>query len=384
MAIIIRMPLINVNDQSVQLQNFFVSDGAFVKKGDVIFVVETSKSVVDVEAEEDGYFWSIVEPSKSYSVGKAVAVLTTTPTPPPEEMIKDTALQNDESSNSDALSKSRSTIKAKILADKFGLDIEDIFEQNNGTIVTEEMVKASLKNRNISVKTDIVSKILKNSENIRKEERDEVERIIILGAGGGAALALDIISRNKNQVAIGILDNDPRKHGLVIMGVTCLGGFELTEELWKNNIFDALISTVVRDAVERGMVYDSFCNIGIPFTNVIDHDVRLGVENSIGSGNLITYGSYLATHSKIGNNNFLAAGVVVEHHCVIGDHCTFGPRTTLAGSVIVGDYVKTGMLVGIEPEVKIGNGSVIASGVVVTSNVFSNTTLKTSVSILRR
>ena len=180
---------------------------------------------------------------------------------------------------------------------------------------------------------------------------------------------LDILSRTTNQKAIGILDNNPQLHGESLMGVPVLGSFDLINSLWERRAFDSVISTVVRDIHDRTKIFETYTAAGIPFANVIDPSVRIGSEATIGTGNLIIYGSYIATCASIGNNNFLAAGTTIEHHSSIGDHCTFGPRCALSGKVMIGKQVKLGTHVAIEPELEVGDCSVIASGITLTTNI---------------
>jgi UDP-3-O-[3-hydroxymyristoyl] glucosamine N-acyltransferase len=66
----------------------------------------------------------------------------------------------------------------------------------------------------------------------------------------------------------------------------------------------------------------------------------------------------------------------VEHDCVVGDHTTFGPGVFLSGFVHVGRSVRFGTLIGVEPDVTIGDGAVIASGLAVTADVPAGKLLK--------
>jgi acetyltransferase-like isoleucine patch superfamily enzyme len=168
------------------------------------------------------------------------------------------------------------------------------------------------------------------------------------------------------------------------MGVPILGGFDAAAALWADGAFDALISTVVRDVRDRAEIFQRFTALGIPFTNVIDPDVRIGADVRLGKGNLIIYGGYLATAVTLGDDNFLAAGTFIEHHSEIGSHCTFGPRSSLSGKVKVGDLCKFGTQVAVEPQVEIGAQSLIASGVVLTTHVPPRSIVKSTSNVVIR
>ena len=57
----IRIPREIVNDDTVKIAAWEVAEGAAVKRGQVVAAIETSKAVIDLEAEGDGYL-EIVHP----------------------------------------------------------------------------------------------------------------------------------------------------------------------------------------------------------------------------------------------------------------------------------------------------------------------------------
>jgi sugar O-acyltransferase (sialic acid O-acetyltransferase NeuD family) len=271
-------------------------------------------------------------------------------------------------------------MKAKILADRLGIDLASLSELHPGETLVEDMVKKAAKN-NKNLPEQSCKEVEKKPIKLRTLPQDNyVERVLILGAGGGAALVLDILSRSTRQKAVGILDNNSEMAGNRLMGIPVLGQFGLIDSLWRDSAFDVLISTVVRDVGDRASIFERYTNMGIPFANIIDPDVRIGREVKLGTGNLIIYGSYLAASVKLGDNNFLAAGTSIEHHSTVGSHCTFGPRTSLSGKVSVGDKVKFGTQVAVEPNISIGAGSIIASGVILTSHIVERSIVKSTTS----
>jgi pyruvate dehydrogenase E2 component (dihydrolipoamide acetyltransferase) len=69
----IEVPLLAVNDTTLTVVELPFSAGAAVRKGDVILVLETSKTSYDVEAEVDGYIQYLCEADRDYAVGEIVA-----------------------------------------------------------------------------------------------------------------------------------------------------------------------------------------------------------------------------------------------------------------------------------------------------------------------
>lgn len=378
MGTIVRMPLININDESAVLVRWLVADGVRVKKDEPICVVETSKSAVDVCAEVDGILRTVGTAGEAYGIGHSIGFLAVTI----EEALPEPELPAGSVANAGGpSSQARTTKKAQILAKRLGVDLEALVATHPGVLIGEELVQAAALAAGERVAA--LDPRLADATSPRRSWGNQ-ERVLILGGGGGAALVLDILANALTQQAVGILDNDPALEGKMLMGVPILGGFDLAVRMWQERKFDVLISTVVRDIADRAQVFERFTELGIPFTNVIAPSaaVRAGVK--LGSGNLIVHGCYLATGVSLGDNNFLAAGTYIEHHSAIGSHCTFGPRTSLSGRVKVADRVKFGTHVAVEPFVEIGSGSVIASGVVLTSHLPEHSLVKNPASPIVR
>jgi pyruvate/2-oxoglutarate dehydrogenase complex dihydrolipoamide acyltransferase (E2) component len=69
----IQVPLLAVNDTSLTVVEVALSTGAKVSKGDLLMVLETSKTTYDVEAETEGYIQYLCEQDRDYEVNEVVA-----------------------------------------------------------------------------------------------------------------------------------------------------------------------------------------------------------------------------------------------------------------------------------------------------------------------
>ena len=68
------MPFINNNETEAKLVEWTVDEGAFVKKGDIIANLETTKADVDLESEFDGNIKYIGLPGSEYKFGETIAL----------------------------------------------------------------------------------------------------------------------------------------------------------------------------------------------------------------------------------------------------------------------------------------------------------------------
>lgn len=373
---IIFAPSVNVNDDVVLLSEWYFKCGDLVTNNSLICSIETTKSNLDVETEFQGYLFYKINKGETVKVGEPLAVISDDPNCNFEKLLIKNNLNTSE--KKEINNKVKWTLKAEKLCEKHKVlktEVEKSFP--NEIIINELIVNDYLQKTN----NLILDRVIENKIDT-KDIADSIylsnkqERVLILGAGGGAALAIDIIARNPKQRVVGILDNNSQLHQSTLMGIPILGGFELINELWSSNFFDGAISTIVKDAGEREKIYLDFVSKGINFTNVISENSNIRLNVKIGTGNLIISGAYFAPCVTIGNNNFFAAECTIEHHSKVGNNCLFGPRFTASGAVEIDNNCKFGMGVLVEPYIKIGRNSLIASGSVITNHIKENSVVQ--------
>src|ERR1700730_36653 len=80
---VLRVPLLNANEDEVAIVDVRVQEGAQVRSGDVLFVVESTKAAVDVEAPISGYVRNLrVDKGQRARVNALLCVLTNSPDEP--------------------------------------------------------------------------------------------------------------------------------------------------------------------------------------------------------------------------------------------------------------------------------------------------------------
>ena len=89
----------------------------------------------------------------------------------------------------------------------------------------------------------------------------------------------------------------------------------------------------------------------------------------VGPGAIIQQGVRVLAAARIGKACKLNINVVVHHDSQVGDCCTLAPGSQLLGRVVLEDQVFVGAGAIILPGIRVGRGSVIGAGAVVTRNV---------------
>lgn len=355
MIVKVRMPAINANEEQGSLVRWLVSDGSTVERGRPICEVETTKATVEVESNAAGFLQWMIAVGEKVAVGGLLAVIKGSPD---EAYVAETA-------ETEQQQERKWTKKAFIVARRLGVNIEALADRKKDLVSEQDVLSFYEDGLAEAHDGGALRALVPPSATFTRV-------LLIGGAGGAGALALDALGRSADQFAVGIVDNNRKSHGTYIGGVPVLGGSEILAELTKQNVFDGAVVLFSEDVEERERQFKLYVGMGVPFTNLIDPSVELRDGVKMGKGNVVLPNCFFAVGAEIGDNNFFASHTVIEHHSKIGDHCTFGPRTTLSGRVSVGSGVKFGMSVSVEPYLTIGDRSVIASGRVITSSVASH------------
>lgn len=141
----IRLPKLNVNEDSATVVAWAVEDGARVRPGDVICTVETNKAAVDLEAEADGYLRHRAKPGQECAVREVLGFITEAPDEPlpelewlpvPEAAPTHAAAESDVARRPP---RARPTLKARCLAAELGIDVNIVKPQG---VVRESDVRA--------------------------------------------------------------------------------------------------------------------------------------------------------------------------------------------------------------------------------------------------
>jgi len=375
---VMRMPGVNANEDSAMLVRWLVDEGAAVKKGQLVCEIETTKSAVEIEAEADGFLVPIAAAGASQQVGAPIAVIKANLADAHDHL-----LGADGSPAKEA--EKRWTKKAFIVARRLGIDIEALAKAKPGTTLTEADVLAAQSGSPAEapaaapVKPAAVCPVQRQTAAPRAYlgVGQHFERVLLIGGASGAgAIAVEAILRTSHQKPAGIIDTNPKTHGQTVHGVPVLGDRTAIPELWAEGRFDGAIILFTDDIDDRAELFNSLVSEGIRMTNVIDPSVSIRTDVKMGVGNAIMSNGFLAHSAEIGNNNFFASHNVIEHHSKVGDHNAFGPGCTACGRVTIGSYIRFGMHVGIEPYLTIGDRCIIASGTTLTSSVPANTIVK--------
>lgn len=202
-----------------------------------------------------------------------------------------------------------------------------------------------------------------------QRENELSDPIFLLGGGGHALSALEVILASDNLAPFGYVSPEESPH----QKFSDLRHFESLPEEPKNLFINGIgISIGLRrrmklaeEAEAMGHIPRTVVSKTAVLSSLIQVDPGALVQNLA----VVQVGVHLGKHVSVG------AGAVIEHGVTLGAGSFVGPNATICGSVSIGDEVLIGAAATILPNLEIGSGAIIAAGAVVTKNVHPGTTV---------
>ena len=348
----IHIPLVNPNEPEALLASLEAQEGQSVSKGDVIALVETTKSTAEVLTEADGYLVGLmVQEGDSLRAGDVLAYIGDSPSAHDPALPPWTDGAHDQPETPPDLGDLRITSPARELALEMGIDLADL---PLGPLITQQMLREQF------------AKI--PSPTKRPESSDDM-RILIYGAGGHGRSLAALIRKSGLFEVQGFLD-DGLPIGDEILGLKILGDHESLPSLRLEGI-QYCVNGVggIGNLQSRLNVYTWLRKAGFFCPTVIHPTAFLEESASLGDGVQVFPFAYVGTEVQVGYGCIINTGAIVSHNCILEPYVNLSPGATLAGGVIVGEEALIGMRATVNLYVKVGKRARIGNGATVKDDV---------------
>ncbi len=354
MLIPIKIPLLNPNEPKALLASLPVAEGAAVQAGQVVAVIETTKSTGEVQIDQDGYLVGLrYQQGDTLQAGDVLAYIADAgdardPSLPP--WAEEDLLQPGES---EGLSGVRITDPARELALAEGLDLNDLPQ---GVLVTRQVVQDLLL-------------AARPTPPIVVPQDTKGGRLVIYGAGGHGCSLAALVRQSETYNIVGFLD-DGVPDGTQVEGLPVLGGGEKLAELAEAGIRLAINGVGgVGDLPARLAVYQKLVKAGLYCPTVI-HSTAFLEDSAILSDGIQVYPlAYVGVRVRVGYGSIINTGAIVSHDCELASYVNLSPGATLAGGVIVGEAALIGMRATVNLYVRVGRRARIGNGATVKADV---------------
>jgi acetyltransferase EpsM len=357
------IPLLNPNEPEAKLVSLLVQEGQFVKKGDVLCTLETTKSTAEVIAEVEGYVSALAfSAGQTILAGAQLCFLSET------KDWKPLAMQIEQSQDIEQKSSQKGAVElppglrisqpALKLAQANDLDL-DILPK--GPLVTENIIQ------------EFIEEAVQFND---RETEFDPTAIIIYGGGGHGKSLIDLIRSLGIYQIRGIID-DGLSPNESVMGIPVLGGKEVLPELYAAGVRLAVNAVGgIGDITSRVKVFQRLIEARFVSPALIHPSAIVEPTSTISPGVQVFPHAYIGSEVKLGFGVIVNTGAVISHECSIDDLANISPGALLAGGVKIGSQSLIGMGVTINLGVTIGNNARIGNSATVKSDVPPNGIVK--------
>ena len=363
----VEVPILDVNDEYVVLGEWYVKEGHYINKGDSLCAIETSKNVSDLYAETSGYVKHL-----RYEIGEQIPVsgilCYIVDSPDSEIVSHDIKEQKVISTDPSSALQTTATTKAINLARELGVDLSDITKKG---IIREKDVLALHKSKNSAAPQ--WQSVVEDSKKAGSLNKEIVEILKHDKSFVQLSSELKKLFYKLNGAEIG--DNVFIGKGSLIIANKLLICDNVT--IGEDTYIEAdevILGKMVKIGNHCNVVSGSI-RIG-EVTTITDHvtvDVSGGKTAEsrivIGSQCLLANEVYLNSCRTIelGNNVALSPRAMIYTHSYWQSVLDGYPASL--SSVTIEDNAWIGSSAQILPGVKIGDGSIVMSNSLVTSDV---------------
>ncbi|MFP5451051.1 MAG: biotin/lipoyl-containing protein [Thermoleophilia bacterium] len=333
-------PLVNNNEPQAQVIELLVANGDVVAEGDLLCVLETSKTTADVEAPAAGHVGRL-RLREGDMVDAGAPICDIFDGPPPEEAAAAAA---------DGAAP-RLTRKAEAMAREAG--ISDLSSLPTDRFITQRDIEELIARRAAAAPVELAPGLVASIG---------PRSIVVFGGGGLGRCVIEMIRAAGAGDVLGVID-DGLAPGDDVLGAPVLGGQAMLAALAGAGLTRAAhavggigrMSSRVRVA---GLIEAA----GLAMPAIVDPSATVSPSATLGDGAQVHVGARVMARARIGRNALINTGAVISHDCVIGDHSHIAPGAILAGDVTVGAGTLVGMGVTALLGVSVGADCVIGNG----------------------
>lgn len=188
-------------------------------------------------------------------------------------------------------------------------------------------------------------------------------KLIIIGASGHGKVVADIAIKINKWQSIAFLDDDESIK--TSMGLEVIG--KLADALtYKDeaDFFVAIGSNATREKFQEKLIEQ-----GLSVVSLIHPTAVIGTDVETGIGSVVMAGVVINSSSRIGKGCIINTGSSVDHDNVIEDYVHISPGVNMAGTVKVGNGSWIGIGSIVSNNVNICSGCKVGAGAVVVKDI---------------
>jgi sugar O-acyltransferase (sialic acid O-acetyltransferase NeuD family) len=185
--------------------------------------------------------------------------------------------------------------------------------------------------------------------------------VYVIGASGHGKVVIATLQA-AGAVVAGVLDDDPSKHGLSIMGVEVTGPSTLAAGSGHAVLVAVGSNTTRKRIVDR--LHDQ-----VVWATAVHPQAYVHPSVALGEGTVVFAGAAIQPDTVIGRHVIVNTGATVDHDCRIGDYVHLAPGVNLAGDVRVNEGAFVGIGACAIQGVEVGEWATVGAGAAATRDI---------------
>ncbi|GHA08348.1 acetyltransferase [Arenicella chitinivorans] len=195
-----------------------------------------------------------------------------------------------------------------------------------------------------------------------------VAKLLIVGAGGHARSAIDVVESDVNYEVDCLYDPTASEESDVFGYPVYAANTGLDELIGRRrcDVFVAVGDNFQRQRIQHEITSN---NNHVRFATLVHKQSSVSQRASIGAGCIIMAGAIVNAGSRLGAGVIVNSSASVDHDCVIGEFASLAPGAVVGGAVSVGARTAVGLGAKVIHAVTLANDIVIGAGSLVLSNI---------------
>lgn len=339
-------PLVNTNEPESRVVEIGVEAFGPVRAGDVICVLETSKSTMDVESEHDGWVGDL-HVALYDDVAAGTLICEVFDAEPPREPAADGPVAGAPAP--------RLTRKAEAIAREAGVDLSLL---PTDRFVTEQDVRDLIARSAAPATLDpaIAAHVAPGG-------------VVVFGGGGLGKTLIEMLAASDGMDALCVVD-DGLPPGSAVLGVPVAGGRGMLRALADAGAGMAVNGVgAIGRARARMDIHRMLGEHGLALPVLVHPSASVAPSATLGDGAQVHAGAVVSSAAAIGRGVIVNSGTIVSHDCAVADHVHLAPGAVLAGDVRVGEGALVGMGATVALGLSIGARALVGNNATITADV---------------
>lgn len=190
------------------------------------------------------------------------------------------------------------------------------------------------------------------------------ERILVVGAGGHAAVVLDaLLASGVEPADIALADDDPALWGREVLG------FVVVDPASQGAVSARWVHAAMGDAGAREACLARLAVGDRHPRSVVHPGASVSRFARLEPGCFVAARAVVAPRVSLARGVIVNHGAIVDHDCAVGAFAHIAPNATLGGAARVGAHALVGAGANLLPGVAVGDGALVGAGAVVNRDV---------------